>query len=58
MPKQRKLREYTRCPHCLRAILLRSISSTTVPKHRDRYDPSSLCPGSGEPLQRVFRRRI
>ena len=58
MKKVRKLRECARCPDCHELFVLRSISATKVPKHRDRLDPSSLCSGSGAPIQQIEKRYV
>jgi hypothetical protein len=57
MPKLKK-RQYVRCSGCDKLIPLRSISTITVPKHRDPDVPSTHCPGSGRPIDRIITRYL
>ena len=54
--RKRKRREYVRCSVCSKLIPLTSISTIKVPKHRDRFEPSSYCAGSDEPIESIIKR--
>jgi hypothetical protein len=44
-----KEKEFVKCHICGKLLPLR-VSTIRIPKHRDPYNVSSLCPGSGKPL--------
>ena len=54
--KPQEPKEYCRCRTCLRLIPVR-INTIKVPDHRDRWNPSEYCPGSGEPIHQIIKRR-